>query len=115
MRYKELFEDINLSLKNDITNLIVNLQSQGVNKITIPQILDNIRSNSDYNGLAIDSNAINDVLETIDNVTVSPDMDNNGVLTVQIDTPDSLPTNNKKSNEDKVTDMAQNTIQKDME
>lgn len=115
MRYIELFEDIETSLKNDITNLLVNLKSQGVNKITVPQILDNIRLNSEYNGLAIDSNAINDVVSKMDNVTIEPDMENNGVLAVQVNSPDTLPQGNKKSNEDKVNDMAQNTIDKDME
>lgn len=115
MRYFELFEDVNSSLKNDISNLLINLQSQGVNKITVPQILDNIRSNAEYNGLAIDSNAINDVVSTMNNVKIEPDMDNDGILTVYVESPDTLPQNNKKSNEDKVNDMAQNTIDKDME
>ena len=117
MRYFELFEnDINADLKNDIMNILVNLQSQGINKITVPQILDNLRSKMEYNGLALVSNAVNDALDGSDNITVEPDMDNNGILTVEINSPDTVASNaqNKKSNADKVNDMAQNTIDKDI-
>lgn len=111
MRYVELLkEDINVDLKNDITNILVNIQSQGINKITIPQILDILRNKSEYNGLSLDSNIINDTLQKIDNVSVKPDMDNNGILTVEINSPNSLPNSNKKSNEEKVDDMANNTV-----
>lgn len=116
MRYYELMEDINTDLKNDITNILVGLQSQGIKKITVPQILDNLRSKMEYNGLSLDSNAINNVVSKMDNITVQPDMDNNGILTVEINNPDTLQQNNNdgKSNEEKVDDMAQNTIDKDM-
>lgn len=111
MRYIDLLkEDIDTDLKNDITNILVNIQSQGVNKITIPQILDILRNKIEYNGLSIDSNIVNDTLEKIDNVTVKPDMENNGILTVEINSPSSLPQTNKQNSQDKVDNMAQKTI-----
>lgn len=111
MRYFELLrENTEVNLKDDIIDIIVNLKSQGINSITIPQILDILRKKSEYNGLSLDQNVINDVLTKVKNISTKPDMENDGILTVYIDTPGNLPQNNKKSNKNKVDSMAQKTI-----
>lgn len=76
------------AVEEALRSILIPLKSQKINKITIDQILDNLRMNPQLEGIDLDQSYIVDVLgksKVVDKVQADPE--NNGLMTVFFDFP----------------------------
>lgn len=81
-------ESTQMDVKELIRSVVIPLKAQKVDKITVDQLMDNIRSNPQLQGIDIDQNYIVNQLGQSKVVNkVQADPENNGLMTVYFDFP----------------------------
>jgi hypothetical protein len=90
MRWHEIVGESDLTNKarSDILDILAPLKSQGVGKITVQQILDNLKANPDFSGISLDADFVMDAVKSLKAVSkIQPDPDSQGAMTAYLDTP----------------------------
>lgn len=90
MRWHEIVgeSDFTSKARSDILDILAPLKSQGVTKITVAQILDNLRGNPDFSGMNLDADFVMDATKSLKAVSkIQPDPDAEGAMTAFLDTP----------------------------
>lgn len=88
MRWAEIIgesNDVLADARTFILQVLAPLKAQGVASITVDQVLDQLRANPDFQGQAIDQQFVMDALKNIKDVTIEPDMDADGKMSVKFD------------------------------
>lgn len=86
MRWTEIVtEELNplQVAKGIIMDIISRLKAQGVNSITVQQVLDLIKRNPDLEGTAVEADIVATAVRGVDGVSVEPDPEN-GQLSLMI-------------------------------
>lgn len=90
MRWYEIVSEGDLANKarSDILDILAPLKSQGITKVTVAQILDNLRNSPDLAGINLDANLVMDAAKNLKMVSkIQPDPDAQGAMTAYLDTP----------------------------
>jgi hypothetical protein len=89
MRWHEIVgESVTDTARGEILNILAPLKSQGTTKITVKQILDNLKSDPKFAGIDIDANFVMDATKNLKAVAkIQPDPDMGGEMTAYLDTP----------------------------
>ena len=89
MRWNEIFtEDLGVVqiAKGYIMDIISTLKAQGVNSITVNQVIDQLGKDPDLEGIEIDQGLINQALKGVPNVQITPSTET-GAMSIIIDDP----------------------------
>ena len=87
MRWAEIIgesDDVLANARTFILDMLAPLKAQGADSITVDQILDQLRHNPDFVGTAIDTRFVMDALKNVEDLTIEPDMQGGGKMTVKI-------------------------------
>lgn len=104
MRYFELLEDSPTDIgRSDLIDQIVSLKSQGINSVTLNQLIQSLQNDSRLKDINIDRSFIEDLISDMDGVDIQPNSE--GVLSLTFD---QEKTSAKSSDTSKVDDMAKN-------
>ena len=89
MRWNEIINEVLNPVqiaKGAIMDIVAGLKAQGVQSITVDQVIELIRNNPDFEGTTIEGDLINAAVKDVDGVSVQPDPETNK-LSVMIDNP----------------------------
>ena len=89
MRWNEIFtEDLSVVqiAKSYIMDIISTLKAQGVDSITVKQVVDQLGQDPDLKGIGIDQGLINQALKGVPNVQITPSAET-GEMSIVIDDP----------------------------
>lgn len=72
--------------KNYAMDIIASLKAQGMDRITVQQIVDQLKKSPDFEGTNIEGDLINQALQGVQGIKIEPDPEN-GQMTVFWDNP----------------------------
>lgn len=87
MRWTEIIGesvDVLADARAFILDMLAPLKAQGASTITVDQILDELKANPDFQGTALDANLVMDALKNVKDITIQPDMEGDGAMSVFI-------------------------------
>ena|ERR1700691_4656170 len=98
MRWCEIKEGLDVlnNTRDSILDMLTPLQSQGVNKITMKQVIDQISTNPDISGLDITSDLIKDSLSGIKGFNIHTDSNGNEIIDLSNGNQEDSKKSNKK-------------------
>lgn len=90
MRWREIFKEFDQGItgvgKGYVLDLIAPLKAQGVQSITVQQIIDQLQGNPDLAGVTVDDQFVMDMLKDQKDIKIDKDP-NNMQMTVFLNTP----------------------------
>lgn len=89
MRWSEVINEVLNPVqmaKGAILDIVASLKAQGVTSITVEQVIQLIRDNPEFDGMAIEGDLINTAINGVDGLKVEPDPET-GKLSIMIDNP----------------------------
>ena len=122
MRWYEIIresqDEVSDIARDTILDILTPLQSMGVSSITLLQVKDQLKRIPELQGIDLTDDFIQDLADGIEGLTLEPN--DQGVLSIKIDDntsikPDKKNEKDKKKTDDKVNQLAMNTVKKDLQ
>lgn len=114
---KEAQDEVADIARDTILDILTPLQSMGVSSITLLQVKDQLKRIPELQGIDLTDDFIQDLADGIEGLTLEPN--DQGVLSIKIDKNTKVNTDkkekDKKKTNDKVGQMAMNTVKKDLQ